>query len=1132
MTPNSRSLIVMLDLSPLKEYRNNTRIKYKSYAAMGQRGKLSIWWKGLRTSKKGTKQLTDLQSSSNCPKSREGLGPAGPDEGPSTSSGIRAPQTIEANAITEPPSPLPQRDSPIHDLDNKGDEENEQAGAFEPTLPPGFDMGISDPHEDGTAGELRKLQLFPEGATRGLRVVHRPPESNLWIIFLHGLTGDSFRTWYHPGGTFWPKDLLPRSLPRATILTFGYDADVAKFLGGVGQGTLHTHALTFVSDVGTKLSMEGVGDNVNIFIVAHSLGGIVAKKAICISREAYDASHQGLHHRVAGFFFLGTPHQGSGQADLASVMLRIVDAVTLGWKRSNKKIVKVLQPSSEILEDLQYSFSQWIKRSNRISVRCFFEERAMAQGIVVPWASAQIDGYPCLPIPQNHSKMPKFSSIVDDGYQRLSGQLELCWRELNRTGSPQFIPASTNANYNFQTDEMERIHEEEILVQGYASVLKFPGMSSRLERIRKPTKTTSEQCPDHLKGLGWDFTQRPRQSDPQGTFDKGSWPVGLLMAKFDKALSLITQSRPVQIFVDALDECRANMDDADNETDEIRECVRDFHQVLEDLQDQPHGLAFCLSCRHYPSLAGLGTNTQIFAENENSDDIKKYLYGELTRGISRKDKAMVDPLVKSIADLANGSFQWVRLVTSRALRHYNEGDNLRKIQAKVRVLPRTLFKLYEEITLSLIDERGDWSLKLFQWLCFAERPLTVKELRVALAIIPESEYTTASELMTTDYYVDNVEQMKRLIPVISGGLAETKYEGKIQDDGSEKLFFIHQSVKDYLLSSGLKHFCPSLSSMQEVICASQKLLMASCVWLLTNGDYRQRESAEPLPVPLKAMPTYFWVFDGMEAHRKGFKSIWDPLDTDPATLFPFGKGNIRSLRYSEADLDRLYLLLIKYLGSIKKEMGRLMEPQLHASGQTYNVPNWRLENREVEQDGSFNLLKPQREDLNRVLRLRNWTIYMGRNFFKEPDYWGILPILDEDCLFDSFLDYASVNWQLHTQRSLENGPVELIQEPLGWFLSRSGPGWLKFLEHYGTLLHRAAAIGSHDIMAVLLEQDNRQRLNINARDDYLNTALGLAAKGGHPEVVSLLLDQESILIDLVDAEGDRPFYLPHLAVIT
>ncbi len=64
--------------------------------------------------------------------------------------------------------------------------------------------------------------------TDGLRVLYEPAASSVDILFVHGLTGNSYKTWLDAESeVYWPVYLLSR------ILAYGYDTDVTRFLAPV-----------------------------------------------------------------------------------------------------------------------------------------------------------------------------------------------------------------------------------------------------------------------------------------------------------------------------------------------------------------------------------------------------------------------------------------------------------------------------------------------------------------------------------------------------------------------------------------------------------------------------------------------------------------------------------------------------------------------------------------------------------------------------------------------------------------------------------------------------------------------------------------------------------------------------------
>ena len=110
-----------------------------------------------------------------------------------------------------------------------------------------------------------------------------------------------------------------------------------------------------------------------IVFVAHSLGGLVTKIAICNSKKSAYPHIEQIHQHTIAIAFLGTPHAGSSLAPFASAIGNILK---LARKRVNKNIVQVLEPDSEVLQILDEDFSSWVKKNQGpFDLVCFYEEK-------------------------------------------------------------------------------------------------------------------------------------------------------------------------------------------------------------------------------------------------------------------------------------------------------------------------------------------------------------------------------------------------------------------------------------------------------------------------------------------------------------------------------------------------------------------------------------------------------------------------------------------------------------------------------------------------------------------------------------------------------------------------------------
>lgn len=90
-------------------------------------------------------------------------------------------------------------------------------------------------------------QVFP-------REIDNPqPAPHANVVFVHGLFGHPWRTWADKSATggsiFWPEDLLPKAVKDVRIFSFGYDADVERFMSAAGLNTVHEYGRNLLNDL-------------------------------------------------------------------------------------------------------------------------------------------------------------------------------------------------------------------------------------------------------------------------------------------------------------------------------------------------------------------------------------------------------------------------------------------------------------------------------------------------------------------------------------------------------------------------------------------------------------------------------------------------------------------------------------------------------------------------------------------------------------------------------------------------------------------------------------------------------------------------------------------------------------------
>jgi hypothetical protein len=165
---------------------------------------------------------------------------------------------------------------------------------------------------------------------------------------------------------YWPTDLLPASLKdqHANVLVYGYNADV---YGGIWErpvknpsdNFIHHHAQTLVTTLTLYRKSEGTERNPIIW-VAHSLGGILTKRALLYSNDLRDPHQEDLRSifvSTYGIIFLGTPHNGSNAAAWGGAVQRLADAIIPKKLFDTESVLlKSLKRDSETLLQISNQF--------------------------------------------------------------------------------------------------------------------------------------------------------------------------------------------------------------------------------------------------------------------------------------------------------------------------------------------------------------------------------------------------------------------------------------------------------------------------------------------------------------------------------------------------------------------------------------------------------------------------------------------------------------------------------------------------------------------------------------------------------------------------------------------------------
>lgn len=278
---------------------------------------------------------------------------------------------------------------------------------------------------------ILKEMYSPPAATDG-----SPSEQELVdLVFVHGLGGNLRTTWKIEGTTepwFTKPEFLGRLKNSVRCLSFGYNAN--RF-GDVANTRIIHHA----NDLLRNLVLKRLDNPTRpIIFIAHSLGGLIVKRAILLCATNNDWS--AVKDSTKSIVFMGTPHMGSEKAEDLVVVQKLASLLKFQTPVATY-LTKELQTFSTAVQDINMEFTFDVHRS--IELLCCYESRPQRlpngpSEIIVPQWSAVLQGVDNIDLNCHHSGLPKFRSPEEPRFELFWGEVQRLVRKA--AAPPQKLP--------------------------------------------------------------------------------------------------------------------------------------------------------------------------------------------------------------------------------------------------------------------------------------------------------------------------------------------------------------------------------------------------------------------------------------------------------------------------------------------------------------------------------------------------------------------------------------------------------------------------------------------------------------------------------------------------------------------
>ncbi|KAJ9646807.1 hypothetical protein H2204_000499 [Knufia peltigerae] len=801
----------------------------------------------------------------------------------------------------------------------------------------------------------------------GLRAIHVPETKPIAdIIFVHGLGGHSYKTWSKDRNKdyFWPGLWLPQDpkIRRARLFTYGYDSSLT---GPKRASNILGFARTLLFDMrnsrGQQTNSIRVGEAPIIF-VAHSMGGLVVKKAYLLAQ--HDKSCEELARSISGIIFLSTPHHGSSLADTLDLILQSI----LQQKRS---FIKELQINSSAIEDINEGFRHV---AQKLSIISFYEELytvVLTRPLMIVTRDSAILGYQNEQIRglnADHHTVCKFENDRDPSFtivrDTLRGLVEKFSTDatkptdfensrtinlvkkflgMSRTDAEDlgtlrklWVPGScewilTNSTIRVWLEDTSRSHlvwynappggGKSVLSSFLGHYLQSNGYACQFY-IFSEGHQTRRSVDQFLKSIACQLCcKMPEYAEELlalclgGSQLSSGGYLSLWQNLFEDLLFSKTSNNPLFWVIDGLDESES----PERVLELLENLLSKSKMVIKILATGRRTDKFALAFKRLSPLV-MAHEINGAEYNHNSHDIQLLVDRELElmHG-SMEHKAH---LRQEILSRASGNFLWVNLVLEELHTCQTESER----QLTLEQTPADMTKMYERMEKLVIDNPNPRQVELAQellrWTICVPTPLRLNELQ---------------EAMSKNY--PDIIELEKTIRAVCGQF--------ILVDSTKHVMMVHQTARDFMTNAS-----KSVIAIDRQVAHSTLLIksLSALCDVKPYGAVRRQKRQMPGPEELeKHRPFLLYAANSWFYHLKYAESIADNV-IDALEKF-FSSPYVLDWIYSLAMLDQ-----VKILAKVGKALlGFVIDNRKHNSSR--NPMLHRISSIEILESWSADLVK-------------------------------------------------------------------------------------------------------------------------------------------------------------------------------